>query len=655
MHLIQRLSPQHRALRRIVLPMLLLSLLVLAPITDAWAEVIRIEVLRRDDVGSHERVIARVHFAVRPDAPANRGITDILLAPRNAEGLVEFSSDLLFFQPKNADTARGTVFLEVVNRGQDQSLGLMSGARTRDLSPAAWDMGDRFLLDQRFTVAFLGWQFDVEPSQGLTFQGPAVSVEGTVRGAHIEDGLGPGPRGFALTYCASDPAQQDAVLTFRTRLEDTPQPLPRTAWRFAPDGCAVLTATAFEKGLYEAVYTAKGSPVAGLGLAAIRDFATYLTHGGRVTTLRENPALVQRVIGFGYSQSARLLREFVRDGFNQDEGGRAAFDALFIASAGAGGGSFNHRFAMPGQAGNSVLSILRPVDLPPFTDEGLLARARDSRTVPRIFYTLSSTEYWARAGSLTHTSDDGLKDAPLAATSRLYLLSGTPHAAGPLPEERGTRYRGYEHGVNFAAQRWPMRALLLDLDEWVRADVEPPPSRYPTIAAGQLVAREAVRFPAMSALPFPDYLPPVFRMNYGPNYATTRVITIEPPTLGKRYPVLVPQVDADGNDVGGIPLVEVAAPLGTYTGWNRSIPSFSGLGYLAGLIGSFEPFANTAAERERGNDTRRSISERYTGRQDYLDKVHAAADALVTQRFLLADDVAAVVQRATSLWDALAR
>ena len=147
------------------------------------------------------------------------------------------------------------------------------------------------------------------------------------------------------------------------------------------------------------------------------------------------------MIGFGYSQSGRFLREFVRDGFNADERGRAAFDGLLIASAGAGGGSFNHRFAMPGQAGNSVLSILRPVDVPPFTDDGLLARARTAGVVPRIFYTFSSTEYWARAGSLTHTTEDGARDVPLADSSRLYFLAGTPHAGGPLPPIRETGSR----------------------------------------------------------------------------------------------------------------------------------------------------------------------------------------------------------------------
>jgi hypothetical protein len=615
----------------------------------AAAEVVRIDVRRRDDFGTHERVIGRVHFAVDPALTANRGIADIDRAPRNAAGRVEFSSDLLFFRPKDAARARGTVFLEVVNRGRDQSLALMSGARQRDLSPESWDLGDGFLLQQGFAVAFLGWQFDVQPSQGLTFQAPIAAVEGIVRGTAIK--VDPEPRGMAfnLDYCAADPSQPDATLTFRARMDEAPGPLPRDTWQFVANGCSVRVQNAAGPGAFEAIYRAEGSPVAGLGLAAVRDFASYLRYGANGAVLREAPAAVRRVIAYGYSQSGRFLREFVRDGFNADERGRAAFDALMIASAGAGGGSFNHRFAMPGQAGNSVLSLLRAVDLPPFTDAGLLARARADRVLPKIFYTFSSTEYWARAGSLTHTSDDGLEDVPLAPTSRLYFLSGTPHSMGGLPPARA----GHEHLVNFAEQGWAMRALLLDLDDWARGDREPPPSRFPSIAKGELVTLKDVRFPSARSLPPPAYMPQVWRMELGARYTATRVITLEPPRLGAPYRVLVPQVNADGNDVAGIRLPEVAVPLGTHTGWNVTVPQLSDLGYLAGLVGSFEPFAQTKQERSASGDTRLSIAERYADRADYLTRVARAADELVRQRFLRVEDVPAVRQRAERTWDVI--
>ena len=631
------------------------ALLLLLTAAAAAAEVVRIDVRRRDDFGTHERIIGRVHFAIDPAARANRGIADVALAPRNAAGRVEFSSDLLFFLPKRDEGARGTVFLEVVNRGRDQSLGLMSDARQRDLAPERWDLGDRFLLTQGFAVAFLGWQFDVRPSQGLTFEAPVAPVRGVVRASYVEDGGGARFTAFGLQYCARDRGQPDATLTFRTAIDGPAEIVPRDAWQFASGGCAVIVAAGFKPGLYEAVYEAEGSPVAGLGLAAIRDFASYLKFGaGGMDTLRERPSLLRRVVGFGYSQSGRLLREFVRDGFNQDERGRAAFDGLMIASAGAGGGSFNHRFAMPGQAGNSVLSILRPVDLPPFTDAGLLARARVDGVVPRIFYTFSSTEYWARAGSLTHTTEDGTADLPPDPTSRLYFLAGTPHASGPLPPLHETGSQAWRHDLNFAEQRWVLRALLVDLDDWIRAGTAPPPSRYPTIARGELVPRSGVTFPRTPAMPFPEYMPGVWRMDYGTGFADSRVVTREPPVLGSPYPLLVPQVNADGNDVGGIPLPEIAVPLGTHTGWNVTVPPLPRLRYLAGLVGAFVPFAKTREARAVSGDGRLSIGERYTGRDAYLTQVDRAARALVGQRFLLTDDVVAVRQRAAAAWEAVA-
>jgi hypothetical protein len=235
----------------------------------------------------------------------------------------------------------------------------------------------------------------------------------------------------------------------------------------------------------------------------------------------------------------------------------------------------------------------------------------------------------------------------------LYLLAGTPHAGAPIPEQRGVRYRGYRYGLNFAEQRWPLRALLLELDAWLRDGTEPPPSRYPTLTAKQLVPRSGVRFPAIPSLPFAPYVPPVFRMTLGRQFAANRVLS-EPPATGEEFPVLVPQVDADGNDMGGIPLTEIAVPLGTFTGWNISTPPLPGLRYLAGLAGSFEPFARTREEREQTADARFSIAERYRNREDYLARVRQHAESLVKQRFALATDVDAIVNQSAQLWDAVA-
>jgi hypothetical protein len=232
---------------------------------------------------------------------------------------------------------------------------------------------------------------------------------------------------------------------------------------------------------------------------------------------------------------------------------------------------------------------------------------------------------------------------------RLYFLTGTPHASGGLPPTpQQTR-----HALNFADQKWVLRALLIDLDKWVTAGTEPPPSRYPTIAQHQLVPRDTVRLPRIPSLPLASYMPGVWRMDYGADYATTKVITREPPSLGNAFPVLVPQVNADGNDVGGIALPEVAVPLGTHTGWNVSTYPLSGLRYLAGLVGSFQAFPKTRAEREQSGDERLSIEERYKNRQDYLQRVREAAARLVRERFVLEADVEALVQQADQTWSVI--
>ena len=626
------------------------ALLVLG-CTFATAEVERIEIRSRTSEGPYERLVGRVYYAVDPKLAANRGITDLALAPTNSEGKVEFSGDLMIWRAKDSRHSREAVFLEVVNRGGPQSLYLISGAEGGEAAPEHWDMGDRFLLEQGFTVVFLGWQFDVPPGQGLALKAPTVPAQGIVRESYPVAESNFRRSAFALSFCAADPQEESARLTYRTRIDETGKEIPRAQWRFGPTGCSVVLPSGFRPGLYDAIYQAKNPAVAGLGLAAIRDFASYLKYGGTAAPLREDPASRRRVIGYGYSQSARVLRQFVNEGFNADERGRAAYDALLISSAGAGGASVNHRFAMPGQAGNSVLSIMRPVDLPPFTDDGLLAKVETARVTPRIFYTFSSTEYWARAGSLTTTSPDGKSDVALGARSRLYFLTGTAHSSGPFPPVRGS---SLEHYANFAEQRWVTRALLLDLDDWVRSGAEPPASRYPLVSKRQLVGRENVQFPKIPGLSFPDYMPQVWRVNYGPEFSTRGIISAEPPSLGAAYAVLVPQVDADGNDLGGVRLPEVAAPLGTYTGWNVQLPQLRDLHYLAGLVGSFEPFPRTKADRERSGDARQSIAERYRSRQDYLNEVERAARDLVKQRLMLASDVPAVLQRAAMMWQGLA-
>jgi hypothetical protein len=463
--------------------------------------------------------------------------------------------------------------------------------------------------------------------------------------------------------CAEDIDQPDAQLTVRNRFNDVPRVVPRGDWEFT-DACAIFYRDSFEPGqIYNLIYHGPNPALAGLGEAAVRDFTSWLKYGGIASPVREHPETLGRVLAYGYSQSGRFLRDFLYRGFNADERGRQAFDGMFIASAGAGRGSFNHRYAMPGEAGNSVLSDLRPVDLFPFTDgieedpltgasDGLLRAAEESHTVPKIFYTFSSTEYWARAGSLTYTSVDSARELPFNSNARLYFFAGTPHSMGAFPPARKSTASPFSNPVNFASPAWGFRALLLDLDDWSAKGTKPPDSAYPHLGR-DLVGRDRVAFPRVPGVEFPNWMPGNWRMDYGPEFLTKGIISIEPPKLGPAYPVLLPQVNRDGIDVGGILLPEVAVPLGTFTGWNYLVPVHPNLDYLAGLTGSFIPFPLTTRDRKASGDTRQSIAERYARRDDYLNRIRTVAQRLVERRLLRAEDVNAITAESASRWEYL--
>jgi hypothetical protein len=633
--------------------------------------------------GPYELLKGRVIYQIDPKNLANRRIADVDLAPLNANGLVEFSGDFVILRPVDPAKARPSVLLEVLNRGQ--ALGgrfFFSTAPHTQFDVANLEnvkLDDALAFEQGFTLAWVGWQFDL-PNDSVKLQVPSAAANGVVREDIL---LGPADadsRVYALggtgSYCASDTVQAEVALRVKTRFDDPGLPLPRGSWAFAreengkivPDACSIRLPEGFKRSkLYEVTYSGAPPAVAGLGLAALRDFVAYIKYGGVASPLREHPETEQRVLGFGYSQSARLLRQYLYDGFTADERGRKTFDGLFIASAGAGRGSFNHRYAMPGVAGNSVLSGLRPVDLFPFTDgnevdpethaqDGLLTRARASNTLPKIIYTFSSVEYWARVGSLMTTSVDGTRDLPLDANSRLYFFAGTLHSLSQFPpiKESPRTMEKFEYYANFATPRWSFRALLLDLDAWTSTGEEPPASVFPTIEKHQLVPRDQVKFPVVPGLAFPAYLPKNWRMDYGDAFRTTGVISNEPPKLGAPYAVLVPQVDADGNDLGGIAEPILAVPLGTSTGWNYVVPRMDSFDYLAGLYGSFKPFARLKMERQASGDSRASIDERYKGRDDYLQQAHQAVMNLARQRLVRLEDEGAIAKAMADYWDGIA-
>ena len=252
-----------------------------------------------------------------------------------------------------------------------------------------------------------------------------------------------------------------------------------------------------------------------------------------------------------------------------------------------------------------------------------------------MFLVDTGSEYWdrGRVAALRHLSLDGTQDLPDPANMRIFSLAGTQHGSGSWPpSENGGQFR-----TNPNDYRWAQQGLLVALDRWVREGVEPPPSKHPSLADGTLVAQTKIKFPNVPGVQWPYHVPGGFRADVLGPYAV--------------LPFFVPQVDADGNDIGGIRLPEQAVPLGTYGDWAFRSEKIGAPDTLIAMQGSFIPFAKTRAEREKNKDPRLSIEERYTSRADYVRRVEAAANRLATERYLLPEHVKPLVEAAGQHWD----
>jgi hypothetical protein len=677
---------------------------VLFAASALMARVVRVEVTSRADVldgkafgtaGAYEKIVGRVYFAVNPNDPHNLMIVDLDKARRNAQGEVEFSADLYLFRPKDTAKGNGALLLEIPNRGGKGLLRLIDGATTGGADPTkASDFGDGWLMRQGYTFGWLGWQWDVadDPGNMRLYAPVAKGKNGPLTGLLRDDFTLSEkkyemPLGHVILgriggkeYPVADPNDARNVLTVRDSPNGPRHVVPRGDWSFAQtvDGKLVPSDRYFHLNsefapgkIYELVYVVKDPVVAGLGLAAVRDFVSYEKHDGQAV------APVQRVYALGISQCGRFLRHFVWQGFNADEQGRRALDGVLAHVAGAGRGSFNHRFAQPSRDAQPMSSIFYPTDLFPFTDlpetdpltgqtAGLLDRARAAKVVPKMFLSNTSYEYWGRAGSLVTTSLSRkssagskvvcevagcIKDADISPDVRVYLLAGLQHFSGPFPPDYGKGDLKGQQLMNPNPVRWLWRAMITNMNAWVKDGVQPPPSAYPRVSDGTLVPLDKLAFPRVPNMTVPTNLNEAWRLDLGPEWKNG-VITKQPPVVGKAFPVLVPQVDADGNDRAGVHIPEMRVPLATYTGWNLRDPSIGAPDQRVSFIGSYVPFAKTAAEREKTGDRRLSIAERYTGREDYLKRYRDAADELVRERWLLPEDVPAVMDRGAHEWDA---
>jgi hypothetical protein len=580
----------------------------------------------------------------------------------------------MVLQPKNLERSARTALLEVSNRGGKAIIRYFNGARGSRNPELEEHFGDGLLMRQGLTLIWIGWQHDVPVQEGIMRAHLPVAsdngeaIRGLVRSDWTVDRatntLGLGHRA-QIAYRVADPAHSDNVLTVRDGRMAERRIVPRNEWSFAreenglvvDDRTHVYMEKGFEAGkIYEMVYVAEEPTVVGLGLAIVRDVMSYAKYGNGVEFH------VDRGIAIGISQTGRFLRHFLYQGFNTDEQGRKVYDGIMVHTAGAGRGSFNHRFAQPSRDAHRYSAFFYPTDIFPFTSrlqtdpetgqtDGLFAHQHNDAHLPKVFYTNSGYEYWGRAASLIHTTVDGQADIDPYPNERIYHLASGQHFVGRFPPPENSRLpNSGAYSGNPLDFQYTLRALLVRMIDWVWDVNNPPPSMYPRIDTGTLVPIAEVKFPKLAGLDFPTVTHDAYRVNYGSRWSQG-IVDIQPPEIGERFSVMVAQVDQFGNERGGVPSVEILAPLATYAPWNLRSGFAGGTDELTDFVGTYVPLSRTEEERRGSGDPRPSIELLYHGETDYSRAAREAARSLAERGLLLDEHIDAVVARAEAHWD----
>ena len=652
-----------------------LALCLLAVLCGACADahVVRVTVESRESLagGQYERLAGRFTGELDPGDPSNSIINDIKLAPRNVRGRVEYTATFTLFRPLDASKASGVLWYEVPNRGNSP----LNPRPSADALAAG-----HILLSS-------GWQGDIPVRAGMetitvpvaknpdgsSITGPVLARLANLPAHSSTASLTGGYSGLRYQFPATMDTSK-ALLTRQTSDEGQMVPIDPREWAFAncektrfpgePDPSRICLKGGFEADtLYQLTYTAKDPLVLGIGLAATRDIVSFFRYARRDDGGSPNPVsgMVKYAIAFGNSQSGNFIKTFLHLGFNQDEAKRTVWDGANPNIA-ARQTPLNFRFAIPGgAAGLYEPGSEGALWWSDYQDQargrptaGLLDRCRASKSCPKIVETFGSSEFWGLRMSpgLVGTKADA--DIPLPAEVRRYYFPGVTHGGGRGGFQviaPGAAGRGCALPDNPNPMAESLRALRLALTDWVVKNAPPPDSRYPTLAAGQLVrpVHAAMGFPTIPGQPLPDNLINAMPdYDFGPRFQyvdLSGAIADQPPPIRQMIPLLVPRTDSDGNEVGGIPSVVHQAPLGTYLGWN-----VTATGYLkgrgCGFSGGFIPFARTREERLASGDPRPSLEERYGSHEAYVSKVRDAARGLVEQRFLLQEDADRLVREA---------
>jgi hypothetical protein len=643
--------------------------------------------------GAYEKLTGTAYFEVDPRHPYNVTVFDIDKAPRNARGRVEFSADAVILKPVDMRKSNGALFFEVNNRGNKIALPMMNDTPpgTPNNNPIdAAHFGNGFLMRQGYVVAWVGWGADIAPGNDrLTVNFPIAMQNGQPITERIiteysdRNFGGATPTSLPLSggtafksyeSVSTDLAAAEAEL--RRRPSDSPRPprpeipvgelVPTSEWAFAscPNGWPgtpspndICLKGGFQNNMvYELRYRATKSPVMGLGYVTSRDWVAWLKGAKRDDTGAPNPvAGLNRALCLGISSSGMYYRDYLYQGFNQDEHGQRVCDGVHIHIPGAHKLYLNYRFAQPNPFSVQHRERYVPdtnfprryqIEYDPVTRrvDGILKRPW---TDPKVIHTDTSTEYWQFRSSLVDTDDYGTRDLRHPQQVRRYLYSSTQHfpTKGDTPSF-GTGNRQCEQLSNVTHLGANSRALLIGLDWWVSYNVSPPSDRVPRVADDTLVTPERLAWPSIPNVTYLGLYNASGERDFGPRETRNRgVVDYLHPLVLSEHRVLVPQVDRFGNDLGGIRHPYIDAPIATLTGWNTRRPEFTA-GDLCDLTGMTVPLRRTRDERLQAGDPRPSLQELYGTHEGYVSAVRESAQRSWRQRLMLKEDVDRIVEEA---------
>ena len=656
------------------------------------------------DIGQYEQISGRAFGELDPGDPLNKIIQDLALG-KDPDGKVRYVATFVLTKPVDMTKTSGLMWHDVPNRGRPLTISNMERSFGDVGLASAWQ-GDNASMNSELGTAVrptmnVGGNHWLQVPIAKNPDGSPVT--GAVLG-RIVNRSGPGAQPLIVqtnplpylpasidtskaTLVSRDHESMEGVVTGETSIASAD-------WKFcgggtfdAPVPLTKLPVQICLKGgfnpakLYQVVYTAKDPYILGIGFAAWRDVASFFKYADKDDAGTANPLAgrISRSITRGRSQSGNYLRGWLHLGFNQDEAKRQVHDGMWPIIAGRRI-ALNFRWAQP----DGVLELYQPGSegpqwWVPWPDEtrglparSILDRCTATKTCPKVIEHFGAAEVWGLKLGPEWVGTNPKEDIPLPDNVRRYYIASTAHGGGAggfdssLPGHglptKPVACPGNNSGFGvLPANPMPhtetVNALTVHFRNWVMRNMPPPDSRYPTLRERQLVesTKAAMGFPTLPGLrptaPEPGFINPVLDYDWGPGFDPndgSGVPSNALPPIKQVIKMLVPKVDDDGNEIGGVPVVLRDAPLGTYLGWN--ITAGGALPFhkdkLCMYAGGMIPFAKTKAERMTNGDPRLSLEERYTDHAGYVVAVRKAAANAVAQKFLLQKDADALIAAA---------